>query len=299
MPLHIDIPKPHIDVPPPHVDIPKPHVDVPPPHIDIPKPHIDVPPPHIDVPPPHIDIPKPHIDVPPPHVDIPKPHIDVPPPHVDVPPLHVDVPPPHIDLPPPHIDIPPPHIDVPPVHIDVPPIDFPKLRRLSPQQIAAATNVYGASIDFSTVYLSDKTGLGGRAFVVGVPVLPPLQSLQIMNLGPEPVPLSWLIHELAHVWQSQHHPEATAFMINAVASQALEEAANKAAGVTTFSAYAYRPGKAFVEYAAEQIAQQVENGEAAIVAHVRSIPPRIVDPFNVVSLIVPRIENTASPGVKK
>ena len=119
-----------------------------------------------------------------------------------------------------------------------------------------------------------------------------------MNVGPEPVPLSWLIHELAHVWQSQHHPDPTAFMVNAVASQALEEAANKAAGVTSFSAYAYRPGKAFIEYAAEQIAQQVENGEAAIVAHVRSVPPRAIDPANVVSLTVPRIEDTASPGVK-
>src|SRR5262245_62028488 len=46
---------------------------------------------------------------------------------------------------------------------------LPTLRRLTASEIAAATIVYGASIDFSTVFASDKTGASGRAFVVAVP----------------------------------------------------------------------------------------------------------------------------------
>lgn len=173
---------------------------------------------------------------------------------------------------------------------------LPSFRSPSAAEVTMATGVYGGSIDFSTVFLSDKTGLGGRAFVLTVPV-PFGRARQIMNVGTSPSP-SELIHEFAHVWQSQHHSDPTRYMVNAVASQALAEATNAITGSTSFSAYGYRPGKPFGEYAAEQIAQQAMRGEAPIVAHMRSLGPGVVDPDNTASLGTSRIEDTSLPGVK-
>ena len=98
-------------MPPPHVDVG--HIDAP--HVDV---HMDAPRPHVDVPPPHIDAPRPHVDVPPPHGDAPRPHLDVPVPHVDAP-VHVDVPAAHVDVPRPHVDLPPQHLDVLPAPAEV------------------------------------------------------------------------------------------------------------------------------------------------------------------------------------
>jgi hypothetical protein len=64
------------------------------------------------------------------------------------------------------------------------------------------------------------------------------------------------------------------------------------------SANAYIPGKPFGEYAGEQIAQQVMRGEAPIVAHVKSMGARSVDPDNVTSLKTFRFEDAGKPGVK-
>jgi peptidoglycan hydrolase-like protein with peptidoglycan-binding domain len=174
---------------------------------------------------------------------------------------------------------------------------LPKLRPLkgAPEE-AIATTVYGGSIDTSRVSLSDKTGLSNRAFVLGIPnLLGP--SIQIMNVGLSPS-RDTMIHELAHVWQSQHASSATQFMINAVASQGLAEAANQLAHTTSFSAYGYRPGKGFGEYGAEQIAQQAENGELPILSHMKGVAAGAVDADNETSLKTPRIEDTSSPGVK-
>ena len=76
------------------------------------------------------------------------------------------------------------------------------------------------------------------------------------------------------------------------------EMPKKRAKKKTFSAYGYRPGKKFSEYAAEQIAEQAENNETAILSHMRSIAPGKVDPDNDLSLGTPRIEDTSAPGVK-
>lgn len=175
---------------------------------------------------------------------------------------------------------------------------LPKLRPLagSPEE-AIMTSVYGASIVSATVFMSDTTGAGGRPFTLATPNTILGASRQIMNLGPSPSK-DTIIHELAHVWQSQHASDATQYMVNSVESQALAEATNRLMKVTTFSAYAYRPGKKFSEYAAEQIAEQVENGETAIVAHVKSIAPGKVDPENDTGLKTPRIEDKSAAGVK-
>ena len=171
------------------------------------------------------------------------------------------------------------------------------MRALTTAEIRLASGVYGSSIDFSLVFASDKTGAGGRAFVLAIPN-PFGKATQIMNIGVSPS-RNTLIHEFGHVWQSQHHSSSTQFMVNAVKSQALEEAANLLPGSSkSFSAYGYRPGKPFAEYGAEQIAQQAMRGEAPIVAHMSSVAVGAVDPDNVAGLKTARIEDTSLPGVK-
>jgi peptidoglycan hydrolase-like protein with peptidoglycan-binding domain len=173
----------------------------------------------------------------------------------------------------------------------------PKLRPLKGDPTETiCTAVYGSTIDTSVVSLSDKTGLSGRAFVLAIPV-PFGKPRQIMNVGTSPT-RDTMVHELAHVWQSQHATKPTQYMENAVASQGLAEAANLLAGVSSFSAYGYRPGKPFGEYAAEQIAQQAQRGEAAIISHMKGVAAWAVDGDNDTSLKTPRIEDTSSPGVK-
>jgi hypothetical protein len=172
----------------------------------------------------------------------------------------------------------------------------PKLRRLTTAEQTLISGSYGTSIDFSTVMLSDKTGLGGRAFVVAVPSPFGIGAAQqVVNIGPS-FTTHTLIHEMGHVWQSQHHASPTQYMVNAVASQAAAEAANLAMKVSTYSAYGYVPGRPFSEYGAEQLAQQVANGETPIVAHVKSIAKGAIDPD--LSLKLPRFEDTAASGVK-
>jgi hypothetical protein len=180
----------------------------------------------------------------------------------------------------------------------LPKVTLPKFRPLvgSPEE-PIATSVYGSSIDHATVFFSDKTGIGGRAFTVSVPATLLTPARQVMNVGPAPSH-DTVQHELAHVWQAQHATDPTLYMSNSIESQGLAEAANFAFKKKTFSAYGYRPGKKFSEYAAEQIAEQAENNETAILSHMRSIAPGKVDPDNDLSLGTPRIEDTSAPGVK-
>ena len=93
---------------------------------------------------------------------------------------------------------------------------------LSAAQRAVAAPVFGTSIDFTFVYLSDFKGASGRAFTVAVaPYI-------VMNCGSFTPSDAILIHELVHVWQSQHHSIDTAFMVNSVQSQALALTENEA-----------------------------------------------------------------------
>jgi hypothetical protein len=64
------------------------------------------------------------------------------------------------------------------------------------------------------------------------------------------------------------------------------------------SAYWYIPGNPFDQYAAEQIADQVENGETPIVEHVRSRYMRFKDPLNESGLKTPRVQ-AKDPKVAK
>lgn len=174
---------------------------------------------------------------------------------------------------------------------------LPSARALDPAEKTLAATVFGKSLDFSRILVSDALGFGARPFTLA------LGPLTVLNLGSGPFrkPASdrpLLIHELTHSWQSQHHLNSYAYEANSIASQAL-------ASISGEDAYCYRPGKPFSSYAAEQIAESVENGfrgtggphEAAIISHIASVPAGRVDGQNTLSLIVPRTEKRGAPGV--
>jgi len=150
--------------------------------------------------------------------------------------------------------------------------------------------VYGSSLNYGDIYLSDALGGGGRPFTLHVPFVG-----TIIQIGPSAYSSpgsnpKLLIHEAAHSWQSQHHFDRTQFMGNSLASQA---AASAAGG----DAYCFIPGKSFGDYAAEQIANQAEKGLAPITAHMRSVSAGSVDLANIASLSIPRWETPSAPGV--
>jgi Putative peptidoglycan binding domain len=166
-------------------------------------------------------------------------------------------------------------------------------RFLTQPEIAKARSVFGNSLAFPYILVSDALGLEGRAFVTVIAISPiPLGGIPmtLVNWGPSPTDGTFF-HELTHVWQSQHHVESAAFMENALISQGT-------AALFGGSAYAFIPGRSFARYGAEQIAQQVQRGKADVINHIRSFPPGIPDPTN---LPVPRLpfwETPGAPGVE-
>jgi putative peptidoglycan binding protein len=135
-------------------------------------------------------------------------------------------------------------------------------RFLDPAEQSVAMTEYRGSLDFTKILITDGLGLFGAKFTVAAQLSTGWHVA--MNMGslrcwaPSPFSAS-LIHELAHAWQSQHHPtDPTAFMTNSVKCQAKAMALSKATG-KPHSGYAYVSGKAFGEYGSEQIAQQVQH----------------------------------------
>ena len=196
------------------------------------------------------------------------------------------------------------------------------VRPLSTAQQTRVKDVYGDSIDFSTVFISNKTGLGGLPFtmclerndapfglVPGVPA--DAKAIQIMNCGTFEPDDDTLIHEMAHVWQSQHHSKPKQFMKASVDSQAMALATNGVLGFLDpslrknnwpthfpFSAYAYTPNKVFADYGVEQVANAIELVDQTVRAHVRSIRKGAVDPDNVLSLSQGKIDDRRKPRVR-
>jgi Domain of unknown function (DUF4157) len=165
------------------------------------------------------------------------------------------------------------------------------VRSLALTELSLLSAIYKSSIDYPKVILSDATGASGRPFTMVGP-----SGTVVINVGTAAYasPASnprLLIHEMAHVWQSQHHPDRGQFMINSVESQA-------AAAIVGGDSYCYIPGKAFGLYAAEQIAESVENGEPAIISHMASAAAGVPDLQNILSLSLPRWETRGAPGVR-
>lgn len=170
-----------------------------------------------------------------------------------------------------------------------------RARCLDRTEVDAAKEVYGESLDYDDIYVADSVGASGRPLTTALKL--GSRWVVVLNMGPsgfehpngDP---STLIHELAHAWQSQHHPDdPMQYMLNCVRSQAEAEAATAAAAlgrvslkslellkrialhrmvpgfnpnlsigtIGEASAYAYVPGGQFYEYAGEQIASQIED----------------------------------------
>lgn len=171
------------------------------------------------------------------------------------------------------------------------------LRFMDATEEGIVRGVFGNSLSFSQILLSNATGISGRPFTTYVPSpVPGISGVTVINIGPSAysrpgLDPGLLVHESTHSWQSQHHPSKAQFMVNSVASQALAAGAGG-------SAYCYKPGKSFGEYGAEQIAEQVQNGEAAIVSHVAGTTPGMPDLGNILSLAVPHWEKSSDPGVR-
>lgn len=89
------------------------------------------------------------------------------------------------------------------------------LRFMTWNEITLARSVFGWSLNYAAVLISNALGFGGRPFTT----VGPFAGFVTLNMGPV-VDDSTLIHELAHAWQSQHHPFSAQFMINSAASQA-------------------------------------------------------------------------------
>lgn len=188
---------------------------------------------------------------------------------------------------------------------------LPAARRITPAQIATAKPVYADSIDWAKVFITDVAAVNNRPFVVAVPVdpatalllgLPPVPThVQVVNCKTLTPDSATLIHELAHVWQSQHHFDPKQYMINCLASQQWAIQENQKAGYThtdfPFSAYASHPGGPFSAYAGEQIAYQAEANIPSVVAHLKSVTKNTVDGANIAGLSKPRIQDVRLSGV--
>jgi Putative peptidoglycan binding domain len=175
------------------------------------------------------------------------------------------------------------------------------IRRVTDAEKAKLEPFYGNSISYFNVFMTNKTGIDNRAFVLTIapPGLPNMMATQYVNIGTNYTDHT-LIHEFGHVWEAQHHMTSpTAYMVNALVSQGAAEAMNKIQGVTTWSAYAYanNPVRSIVLCGAEQIAQMVANGEASAIREVRAVGlfqgvPMLLSPST------PFIENHGAPGVR-
>jgi hypothetical protein len=184
------------------------------------------------------------------------------------------------------------------------------IRRLDEVQIGKAKKVFGDSIDFSSVFITDRAGLGNRPFTMAFKDTNEI--VQIINFGTFAPNDDTLIHELAHVWQSQHHSDKFRFMVNAVDCQAGAVVVNSAEVFSDpdvllhkdhpvqfpRSAYAYTPGLDLDQYAAEQMANAIEHEEKLVVDHAKSITLNAVDSKNVSALTKVQFADRRIPGVK-
>ena len=85
-----------------------------------------------------------------------------------------------------------------------------KIRRLRPEEEDFARDVFGGSLDFDRIRLTNLSGMSTRPFTI-----PTVDNTILVNLGnsfdtpttavfPGKVPGQLLIHELTHAWQIQH-----------------------------------------------------------------------------------------------
>jgi len=168
------------------------------------------------------------------------------------------------------------------------------------------------------VFISPVLGIGSRPFTAAVTIPAPIAfatglsgTVQVMNCGTFTPDTNTLLHELAHVWQSQHDSDPQRFMRNSIACQAASLAFNAAQALTDpstksgdqfpvhfpTSAYAYKPGKSFGSYSCEQMANNLDHSDPAVTAHVKGRVANTLDVANVSGLSATTIDDRRAPGV--
>jgi hypothetical protein len=212
------------------------------------------------------------------------------------------------------------------------------LRFLYRAERVEAEKVFRGSLDYNRILLADGLGMFGRMFTIAVST----SHGPFVILLTGDTASCWastrpgdLIHELTHAWQSQHHRDSTAFMANSVKCQAaamadvpiakaaaaknavaaavrrgefnpeiLKRIGIQAAQDEDSSAYAYLPGRAFGQYGAEQIAQQVEDHylrsgrpTPRVLSVIAGKPPGRPVAENTTSLEVISFHRKSTPGV--
>jgi Putative peptidoglycan binding domain len=184
-------------------------------------------------------------------------------------------------------------------------------RFLDPAEQAEAMKMYGGSLDFSKILITDGIGANNRAYTLAVTlggvwhVVIMMGSVKCWATKPGSVTL---IHELAHAWQSQHHgTDHIAYIKNSLECQALAKVKTKANSKgQTFDEYAYVNNLPFDQYSAEQIAQQVERlydpkpvgcPTSALLTTIRAASPNAPVKANEDSLKVVNVRPYPSSGV--
>jgi hypothetical protein len=102
---------------------------------------------------------------------------------------------------------------------------------LSDGEVQFARQVFGDSLDFGRIRLTNLSGVGRRAFVA-----PTVDGTILLNLGnaqeapltavfpPYPAPGQIFIHELTHAWQIQHAALEDGFVPGLMCSGILDQA---------------------------------------------------------------------------
>ncbi len=183
------------------------------------------------------------------------------------------------------------------------------IRMLTEEQRNSLASFFGDSIDYSTVFISNKSGAQNRPFTAAFP--DGNQTVQIMNCGTFTPHIRTLSHEMMHVWQSQHHADKYAFMRAAVACQAAAAAKSTKEPFSDpdvilhhewpiqypYSAYAYLAGSDLDGYGAEQAANALEHKDATVLATVKGAPRNSISAKNTTSLSLTEYGDRRVPGI--
>jgi hypothetical protein len=124
-------------------------------------------------------------------------------------------------------------------------------RLLTPIEIDLAKKVFGDSLPYGAIYLSDALGLQRRAYTIPHPAK---IGSYLINIGPDGFADAstaanddTLIHELSHVWQGVHRAHPLDYVFDSIHNQARLGS----------DAYDYVAGADWNSYGAEQQAKIV------------------------------------------
>jgi hypothetical protein len=146
----------------------------------------------------------------------------------------------------------------------------PKTRRLNKSEITIAVSVFKASVNPSSVRVSDSIGTDDRPWTAKGTTLYTLNvGKAYPNLAKKNLP-RLLVHELVHVWQGQPGVPFTS-------NSALHQTLSVIESGKTKGAYEYTPGQQWSKYNSEQQASIVEDWYVAGMKETSKLYPYIRD----------------------